>query len=87
MRNGGHVALIGALDMSGEFNPVPIFMRNIRMQGIFVGSRSMFESMNSAIGHHELRPVVDRIFEFEQAAESLEFMKSGSHFGKVVIEV
>ena len=87
VRNGGHVALIGALDMSGEFNPVPIFMRNIRVQGIFVGSRSMFESMNSAIGHHELRPVVDRIFEFEQAAESMELMKSGSHFGKVVIEV
>jgi NADPH:quinone reductase-like Zn-dependent oxidoreductase len=87
VRNGGHIALIGALDMSGEFNPVPIFMRNIRVQGIFVGSREMFETMNSAIEKQGLRPVIDRKFGFDEIANALSYMKSGSHFGKVVVEL
>ena len=32
-----------------EVNPMPILMKNIRVQGIFVGSRAMFEAMNRAI--------------------------------------
>jgi NADPH:quinone reductase-like Zn-dependent oxidoreductase len=87
VRNGGHVALIGALDMSGEFNPVPIFMRNIRLQGIFVGSRSMFEKMNEAIHAHLLRPAIDRVFGFDEVVDALAYMKSRSHFGKIVMEV
>lgn len=87
VRNGGHIALIGALDMSGDFNPVPIFMRNIRVQGIFVGSRGMFENMNIAIEEHRLHPVIDRTFGFDDVKEALAYMKSGSHFGKIVIEI
>ena len=37
VRVGGHIALIGALNMSGEFNPITVFMKGIRVQGIFVG--------------------------------------------------
>ena len=37
VRVGGHIALIGALDMAGEFNPIPVFMKAISVQGIFVG--------------------------------------------------
>src|SRR5437868_7276004 len=55
VRVGGYIALIGALDTSGEFNPVPIFMKVIRVQGIFVGSRAMFEEMNAVIEMHKLR--------------------------------
>ena len=55
------------------------------MQGIFVGSREMFEAMNRAIGKHSLRPVVDRVFPFEQAREAMHYLESGAHFGKVCI--
>jgi len=87
VRVGGHVALIGALDMAGEFNPIPVFMKAIRMQGIFVGSREMFEAMNAFISEKEIRPVIDRTFPFEEAKEALSYMQSGSHFGKIVIRV
>src|SRR5213075_3124450 len=56
VRVGGNIALIGALDMAGEFNPIPVFMKAIRMQGIFVGSREMFEMMNAFISQKEIRP-------------------------------
>jgi NADPH:quinone reductase-like Zn-dependent oxidoreductase len=85
VRVGGHIALIGALDMAGEFNPIPVFMKGLRMQGIFVGSREMFEQMNAFISEHELRPVIDRTFEFDQLPDALAYMNSGSHFGKIAI--
>ena len=62
-------------------------MKNIRLQGIFVGSVRMFESMLKAIEVSQLRPVVDRVFPFDQAVEALKYLESGAHFGKVVIAI
>jgi NADPH:quinone reductase-like Zn-dependent oxidoreductase len=87
VRTGGHIPLIGALDMSGEFNPIPIFMRSIRVQGIFIGSRRMFEDMNAKISEAKLKPVIDRVFEFDEAPAALRHMQSGSHFGKIVVHI
>jgi len=87
VRTGGHIALIGALDTSGEFNPIPIFMKSIRVQGIFIGSREMFKNMNARISESHLKPVIDRKFDFDHAIEALEHMASGSHFGKIVIGI
>jgi len=87
VRVGGHIALIGALDMAGEFNPIPVFMKGIRVQGIFVGSQEMFEGLNSMIDSSEVTPVIDRVFDFEEAREALHYMESGSHFGKIVIKI
>jgi len=87
VRVGGHVAMIGALDQSGEFNHVPIFMKSIRVQGIFVGSRQMFEDMNRAIETNGLRPVIDRTFEFDEVPGALKYMESGAHFGKIVVKI
>ena len=87
VRMGGHVAMIGALDTSGQFNHVPVFMKSIRMQGIFVGSRKMFEDMNRAIEVAKLRPVIDRVFEFGEAIEALKYMQSGAHVGKIVVKI
>ena len=84
-RRGGHISLIGVLSGTGEVNPIPILMRAMRVQGIFVGSRAIFETMNRAISLHKLQPVVDRVFPFEEALDALRYLESGSHFGKIVI--
>ena len=85
VRVGGHIAMIGALDTQGTFNHVPIFMKAIRLQGIFVGSKRMFEDMLRAVETAELKPVIDRTFKFGEIREALNYMNSGSHFGKIVI--
>jgi len=87
VRLGGHVAMIGALTTSGDFNPITVFMKSVRLQGLFVGSRTMFEDLLKAIDVANLEPVIDRVFDFDQAREAMEFMKSGAHFGKVVIRI
>jgi NADPH:quinone reductase-like Zn-dependent oxidoreductase len=88
VRIGGYIALIGVLSgANAEVNPMPVLMKSIRVQGIFVGSRAMFEAMNRAIVASQLRPVVDRVFEFEQAPQALKYLESGAHFGKIVIQI
>ena len=87
VRVGGHVAMIGALTGPGEFNPTSVFMKAIRLQGIFVGSRTMFEDLCRAVLSSKLEPVVDRVFDFDQVREALHYMESGSHFGKVVVTI
>jgi len=86
-RMGGHISLIGVLTGAGEANTLPAVMKNIRIQGIYVGSREMFEAMNSAITLNQLHPVIDRVFSFEESKEAFRYMESGAHFGKVVIRL
>ena len=87
VRMGGHIAVIGALSGGkGEISPVPILMKSIKMQGIFVGSHQMFEDMNRLICQHHLKPVIDRIYEFNQIKDALRCMENGEHFGKIVIK-
>jgi NADPH:quinone reductase-like Zn-dependent oxidoreductase len=87
VRLGGTIALIGVLSGGGEFNPIAVLMKHIRLQGIFVGSRRMLESMIRAIESSQLHPVIDRVFPFDQAVAALKHLESGAHFGKVVIAV
>jgi NADPH:quinone reductase-like Zn-dependent oxidoreductase len=86
VRTGGHIALIGVLT-GGEIDPRPLLMRSVRLQGIFVGSRAMFEAMNRAIVADQIRPVVDRVFPFDRAPDAYAYLESGAHFGKVVISL
>jgi NADPH:quinone reductase-like Zn-dependent oxidoreductase len=84
-RRGGAIALIGVLAGAGEVNLMPVLMNGLRVQGIFVGSRQMFERMNAAIALHRLRPVVDKVFSFGEAREAYGMLASGGHFGKIAI--
>ena len=88
VRMGGTIAMIGAL-AGGEapLSVIPILMRQVRVQGILVGDREGFEAMNRALAAHDLRPVVDRAFPFDEAPEAFRHMASGRHFGKVVVRV
>lgn len=88
VRMGGTVCLIG--NLAGIVAQIPltaIFMQQVRVQGILVGHREGFEAMNRAIALHGLRPVVDRVFPFEEARAAFELMGAAGHFGKVCIRV
>lgn len=86
-RMGGHIAVIGVLSGKGAFDPTVVLMKALRMHGIFVGSREMFESMNGFIQDHGIKPVIDRVFAFENAPQAFEHMESQEHFGKIVIRL
>jgi NADPH:quinone reductase-like Zn-dependent oxidoreductase len=88
VRLNGHISLIGVLTGGGgQVNPMPLLMKNVRLQGIYVGSREMFEAMNRAFVLHQLRPVVDRVFGFAEVGAAMHYMESGAHFGKVCLRM
>lgn len=84
-RVGGRIAVIGLLTGAATIDPMPILRRNLRVQGLYVGSTEMFEAMNRAIEASGLKPVIDKVFPFAEAKAAYRHMKSQQHFGKIVI--
>ena len=85
IRYGGQIHLIGVLSGGNAVNPLPILMKNVRVQGIYVGSRDMFEKMNRAIESQKLVPIVDRVFGFDEIQAALRHLESATHFGKICL--
>jgi NADPH:quinone reductase-like Zn-dependent oxidoreductase len=86
--SGGHVALIGGLSGFGGNVPVTTLMNaNITASGIYVGSRADFEALNAFIDAHHVKPVIDKVYDFEDAAAAFEVLEKGESFGKTVIRV
>lgn len=85
-RYGGAVSLIGVLTgLDGPVATYQILRKCVRVVGIYVGSRAMFERFNAALVASRIHPIIDRVFPFEQARAAYEHLASGAHFGKVVI--
>lgn len=85
-RMGGTISLIGILSGgAANLSFVPVLMKHLRVQGIFVGHREHFQAMNRAIALHQMRPVVDRTFPFAELPAALRHLASGAHFGKIAL--
>ncbi len=85
IRTGGKISLIGVLSGAADINPLLILSKRANVQGISVGSTQMFEAMNRAISAAGLRPVIDKVFGFDDAPAAYRHLQSAAHFGKVVI--
>jgi NADPH:quinone reductase-like Zn-dependent oxidoreductase len=88
VRASGQIVVIGVL--SGVAGTVPlglIGLQTLSVRGVYVGSVAMFEDMNRAITLHKLRPVIDKVFSFEETRDALRYLQSARHFGKVVISL
>lgn len=87
-RVGGMIGLIGILaGTDGEVNPIPVLMKSLRLQGVYVGSRAMFEDMNAALAANRIKPVIDKVYPFEEVRAALKLMERAAHFGKIVVTV
>ncbi len=87
VRIGGAIGVIGVLSgVDPSVSPVPILMSSIRLQGIYVGSRAMFERLNLAIEFHQIRPVIDKTFPWTEVKEALRYMETQQHFGKICLK-
>ena len=82
---GGEIGLIGVLSMQGDTNPMPLMLKGASLRGIFVGSATMARELNAFIDMHQLKPVIDRVFDFGEAKAAYAYQSSGALFGKVVI--
>jgi NADPH:quinone reductase-like Zn-dependent oxidoreductase len=86
VRMGGLVSVIGVLSgVEPSVAPTSILMNSIRVQGIYVGSRWMFERMNRAITFGNIKPVIDRVFPWTEFPDALRYMQKQQHFGKICL--
>ena len=86
--DGGHISVVGLL--TGAFPdaaPPDAAARGLRVDFVRVGSVRHFEELNEAMLRSALRPVIDRVFRFDEARRAYEYLRSGRHFGKVVIAI
>lgn len=93
IRFGGLIACIGYLsgkvdeDVDRTNTNLLCLRRNVTLKGIINGPRDKLEEMLKFYEQKQIRPVVDRVFPFEQGKDALEYLFSGGHFGKVVVRV
>ncbi len=79
----GEVALAAALGLANLSTTA--LSGAITLRRYYVGSRTNFEAMNAAIAHHELIPVIDTVFAFDDARQAYEHYAARRHVGKIVI--
>lgn len=84
---GGTVNLIGMLAEGATIDPMPILSASCILRGVLVGPRELFEAMNRTIALHDILPVIDRVFDFEEANDALAYLDQGAHVGKIVIRI
>ena len=93
IRWGGLINSIGYV--SGKIDPpedrlninVCALQRNLTLKGLLNGPRDRFEEMLAFCEKHDIKPVVDKVFEFSEAKDAVTYLWNGAHFGKVVIKV
>jgi NADPH:quinone reductase-like Zn-dependent oxidoreductase len=85
---GAHIALIGGLSaFSGDIPMMALLGHGANVSSIYVGSRADLEALLAFVHAHRIRPVVDRVFAYEDAAAAYDLMESERFFGKIVIRI
>jgi NADPH:quinone reductase-like Zn-dependent oxidoreductase len=86
-RIGGHVSLIGILTgLSGEIPLLTALLKQLRLQGVLVGSRRQQRDMIRAIEANGMKPVIDRSFGLEEIVDAFKYQETNRHFGKICLE-
>ena len=87
-RLGGHISMIGVLaGFTGEIPTAEFFSKNLRMDGITVGSKAMQEDMIRACEANDIKPVIDSEYPLEKLADAFRHQESQKHFGKIVVKI
>lgn len=87
VRAGGHIALIGVLTgRQGTLSNILAITKQIRLQGLIVGTRRQQQDYIAALELNDLRPVIDRSFALEELADAFRWQQANRHFGKIVVQ-
>ncbi|WP_300720049.1 NAD(P)-dependent alcohol dehydrogenase [Pseudomonas sp.] len=88
VRVAGHISIIGILSgVSGAMNFVPALVKQVRLQGVLVGSRAQQQDMIRAINANGMRPIIDRHFPLCDIVEAFKYQETNQHFGKIVLDI
>lgn len=84
----GHISFIGILSgLEGKLDMIHLLLKQIKIQGVLVGSRQQQINMINAINQYKMKPVIDKVFPLEQIVEAFKYQESNQHFGKICLEI
>ncbi|WP_374530229.1 NAD(P)-dependent alcohol dehydrogenase [Novosphingobium sp.] len=87
-RVGGHVALIGVLaGFAGPVQTALLMAKNLRVQGLTVGSRNQQLDMIAGIEANGIRPIISDHFPLAKLGEAFKHQAANAHFGKIVVDI
>ena len=83
----GVIAQVGFLTgQTTQLQLMPLIFRQTTIRGIAVAPRTSFDRMNPFLEQHGIKPVIDKVYAFDEAVQAFEHLARGP-FGKVVIKV
>src|SRR5690606_35667274 len=84
----GEIALVGVMTLpEGDLSPYPLMFKGATLRGIFVGGQPDLRGLLKAMEVNRMKPVVDKVFAFDEAPQAFELMRSGGHSGKLVVRI
>lgn len=87
-RVGGHISMIGILTgITGEVPTLAMMAKQIKLQGIIVGSRRHQQEMVRGLDAMGVRPVIDKTFPLSGLADAFRHEEQAQHFGKICVEM
>ena len=87
IRVAGQISLIGILSgQTCDINIVKSFVKQVRLQGVLVGSRVQQQKMIKAIEANQVKPIIDRVFALQDIVQAFEYQETNQHFGKICLE-
>jgi NADPH:quinone reductase-like Zn-dependent oxidoreductase len=85
---GGMLSIVGGLSgYDGSIRTAGLLNKTASARGIFVGSRADYLRMSKFIAQHRIHPVIDRVFPLDQYAAALEYLRTASPVGRVVLKL
>jgi NADPH:quinone reductase-like Zn-dependent oxidoreductase len=94
--SGGRVMFVGHSPVSSDRSAVAmpplkrlplLIVKDLSIKGLIVGSRKMYADLVQAVDEHKIKPVIDRIYAFDQANEAVAYTATADKIGKVVIRI
>lgn len=82
----GRIVNVGFLaGTTSQVDASRIIMKNLKIEGVQVGSKESYQKLIDFITKHNIEPVVNKTFSFEKHHEAFQYLKEGKHIGKVVL--
>jgi len=86
-RGNGVVAVVGFLaGQTARLDLMDLMWHQTRVQGVAVGHLRAFRELVDFLEEHQIHPIIDTTYTFEQAHEAYEHLARGA-FGKIVIKI
>lgn len=87
VRQGGRVVTYGGTTGDAKIKMFPVFWNQIDIRGSSMGSPRDFREMLAFVSKHQIKPVIDRVYDMRDAAAAAQRMNEAGQFGKIVLRI